>query len=122
MKIATKLVYVAGPYSAPTAWQREQNIRRAEEVALELWRRGIPAMCVHTIARYFFGAVPEQAAIEIDNAILDRCDAIMLVNGWERSAGTLAEIDRMAAAGKPVFNADAFGHVEYWAFAEKAAA
>lgn len=119
MKIATKVVYVAGPYSAPTAWQREENIRRAEAVALELWGRGIPALCVHTIARYFHGAVPEQAAIDIDNALLDRCDAIQLVEGWPASPGTRAEIDRARAAGKPVFLAGEIDNCVEWAHAEE---
>ena len=29
-----KLVYIAGPFRAPTPWQVEQNVRRAESLAL----------------------------------------------------------------------------------------
>ena len=40
MKAAMKVVYVAGPYRASTEYQVLQNIRKAEEVALHVWRAG----------------------------------------------------------------------------------
>jgi len=99
-----KTIYVAGPYSGATAWQREQNIQRAEAVTLRLWQSGVPAICVHSIARFFFGAVPEETAIEIDNELLRRCDAVQLVEGWSASRGTLAEIELAQSLGLRVFN------------------
>lgn len=99
-----KTIYVAGPYSGATAWQREQNIRNAEAVTLRLWQAGIPAICVHSIARFFFGAVPEETAIEIDNELLRRCDAVQLVAGWMASKGSLAEVALAESRGMPVFH------------------
>lgn len=98
-----KLIYIAGRYSAPNAWEREQNIRRAEEVCARLWRAGVSAVCVHTMARSFYGFVSEEKAIAIDNAILDRCDAIQLAAGWSNSTGTHSEIHRARLQNKPVF-------------------
>jgi hypothetical protein len=121
VKVSSKVVYVAGPYSAPTAWQREQNIRRAEALTLELWERGVPAICVHAIARNYFGAVSERLAVAIDDALLDRCDAVLLVEGWEHSTGTLAEIKRATAAFMPIFQPDQRHECVQWAFAAEAA-
>lgn len=98
-----RLIYVAGCYSADNAWEREANIRRAEEVCARLWKAGVAAVCVHTMARYFHGFVPEDKAIAIDNAILDRCDAILLAPGWIMSTGTQGEIARARGQRKPVF-------------------
>lgn len=39
---AVKVVYIAGPFRAATPWLVEANVRRAEEVALAVWRLGIP--------------------------------------------------------------------------------
>src|SRR5690606_16284852 len=46
-----KVVYVAGPYSAPDSWHREQNIRRAETVATEIMALfpDVAVICVHTM-------------------------------------------------------------------------
>jgi len=32
-----RVVYIAGPYRAPNAWEIEENIRRAERIALHIW-------------------------------------------------------------------------------------
>lgn len=87
------MIYIAGPYSADSAWQREKNIRAAEEACCALWKAGIAAICVHTMSRYFYGEVPEDIAVGIDNEILELCDGILLVGDWEKSKGTLGELD-----------------------------
>lgn len=101
--VAPRVVYVAGPYSAPNAWEREQNVRRAEEVAAKLWAAAVPAICVHTTARFMFGAVPEDVAIAADLVILERCHAVALAPGWMHSRGTLGEMRRAFALGFPIF-------------------
>ncbi len=74
-----KLVYIAGPFRAPTAWGIEQNIRAAETAGLELMRRahanGTPCAAVipHTMYRHFQGALPDDAWLKADLAILERC-------------------------------------------------
>ncbi len=110
-----KVVYVAGPYTAPNAWEREQNIRRAEEAALQLWRAGVPAICVHSVARYFYGAVSEANALAIDNEILDRCDAVLLAPGWSESAGTKLEIARAEQRGMTVWSLARIDELIDWA-------
>ena len=35
-----KVVYVAGPFRGDSHWDIEQNIRRAEELSLEIWKAG----------------------------------------------------------------------------------
>jgi hypothetical protein len=98
-----KVVYIAGPYTAPTSWKREQNIRAAESQSMKLWRAGVAAVCVHTNARYFYGEVPESTAIAIDDAILLRCDGLLLVPGWQESPGTLRELEIAKSRGIRVF-------------------
>lgn len=97
------VLYVAGPYTAPTAWEREQNIRRAEEVSAFLWSHGIAAICVHTMTRFFWDEMPEIVAMEIDLTILGRCDGIVLVRGWELSSGTQKEIEFAKEKGIQIY-------------------
>lgn len=110
-----KLVYIAGPYSAPNAWQRESNIRAAESQSIKLWRVGVPAVCVHTMARHFYGEVSEAYALAIDDAILLRCDAVLLCPGWATSAGTRREVEMARAMGMPVWMPDQVEDCIMWA-------
>lgn len=86
-----KIVYVAGPFRGPNSWEMENNIRRAEELALEVWRAGAVAVCPHANTRFFQGALPDDVWLEGDLEILNRCDAILMTSDWKRSEGATTE-------------------------------
>src|SRR3990167_5628921 len=98
-----KVVYIAGPFRAPNSWAMEQNIRRAETLALEVWRKGAAAICPHTNTRFYQGAAPDEVWLNGDLEILRRCDAVLMVEGWERSQGAGAEGEYARRLGIPVF-------------------
>lgn len=98
-----KVIYVIGPYSAPDSWAREQNIRRAESLALLVNSWGHAAICVHAESRFYFGAVPESHAIAADLEILGRCDGALVADGWDASRGSIGEIAYALAKSIPVF-------------------
>ena len=97
------IIYVAGPFRGENSWEMEQNIRRAETLALEVWRMGVAAICPHANTRFYQGAAPDNVWLEGDLEMVRRCDAVLLVEGWEKSTGTLGEIKEADAAGIPVF-------------------
>ena len=105
-----KVVYIAGPFRAPNSWEIEQNIRRAENLALEVWmltKNGeslASAICPHANTRFFQGYGPDEIWLRGDLEIVLRCDALLLVEGWERSEGTLKEIEFARDNNIPVFN------------------
>ena len=98
-----RIVYIAGPFRAPNLWEQEQNIRRAEGLALQVWRSGAAALCPHTNTRFFQGAAPDEVWLEGDLAMLELCDAVLLVAGWEDSSGARVEVARAEANNVPVF-------------------
>lgn len=61
-----RVAYVIGPYRAGTVRGIVENIRRAEEVALALWRLGFAVICPHKNTALFDGAAPDSvwAAME----------------------------------------------------------
>lgn len=97
------VVYVAGPFRGPNAWEIEQNIRRAEELALEVWRLGCAAITPHCNTRFFHGSAPDEVWLEGDLEILRRCDAMILTKNWALSSGTCAEIQEAEQHGMPIF-------------------
>jgi hypothetical protein len=98
-----RVVYIAGPYRAPNAWEIEQNIRRAEGLALEVWRAGAAAICPHANTRFFQGAAEDGLWLEGDLEILKRCDAILMTPNWTLSNGARAELACAMAHGIPAF-------------------
>lgn len=95
--------YVAGPYSAPSAWKIELNVRAAERASLYLCRLGAAVICPHTMSRYFFGTMPEESWRGIDEALVKKADALFMLEYWEDSKGALAEHALAIACGIPIF-------------------
>lgn len=98
-----KVVYILGPYRASTEWEVTQNIRRAEAAALAVWSMGMCALCPHKNTAYFGGAADDSIWIEGGVELVRRCDAVLCIDGWERSAGSQVEHRAAVAAGVPVY-------------------
>ena len=100
-----KLVYIAGPYRGPNAWAIEQNIRRAEDVAAQVWKAGLAALCPHANSRHMDGITTDENFLAGTLEMLRRCDAVLLVEGWQKSVGSRAEVSEAMRLGKPVMYA-----------------
>jgi len=98
-----KIVYVAGPFRGSNSWEIEQNIRRAEALALEVWRMGAACICPHTNTRFFQGAADDAVWLDGDLEILRRCDAVLMTPDWDKSRGARAEHDEAVKCHVPVF-------------------
>jgi hypothetical protein len=99
-----KVVYVAGPFRGANSWEIEENIRRAERLALQVWRLGAACICPHTNTRFYQGAAPDEVWLNGDLEMLRRCDAILMTPDWERSSGARAEHDFALKHNIPVFH------------------
>jgi len=97
-------VYVAGPYTAPTRWEEEQHVRRAEAVGYRVAQVGAYPVIPHTNARPLFSDLHDAAwwyAATI--AELRTCDAVIMVSGWRQSVGAVGEKHEAETLGIPVF-------------------
>lgn len=98
-----RLIAIAGPYRAKTEWETVEHIRRAEALALELWRMGVAVICPHKNTAFFGGAAPDDAWLEGAREMVLRSDALCCVDGWERSEGAREEVRVARDHGIPVF-------------------
>jgi hypothetical protein len=99
-----RIIYTAGPISGKTPWDEEQNIRKAEYIALDIWKTGKAAvLCPHTNTRFFQYAIPYETLMEGDFEIISRCDALLFIEGWEDSPGAVREERYALKLGIPVF-------------------
>lgn len=96
-------IYVAGPFTGPHAYAIHCNVERAEAVALEVWRVGGVGVCPHSLGRNFVGTLPESVWLAGGLSLLAKCDALVLVEGYERSSGTKAEVAYALDHNIPVF-------------------
>jgi hypothetical protein len=99
-----KVVYIIGPFRAPTAWEIEENVRRAERLALEVARLGAMPLCSHTNTRFFQGQCSDQFWIDGTLVLLRRSDAAITVDGWEKSSGSRGEVEDNIKQSRPVFH------------------
>ena len=107
-----KVVYIAGPYRGANAWIVEQNIQRAEALAFAVAELGCAVVCPHTNSRNFDGTLTDEYWLASTMEIMRRCDAVMLVEGWERSTGTQGEIAEALRLKIPVF--EHIVGLKYW--------
>ena len=108
-----KLVYVAGRYSASSDRTVAENVEAARAVA-------------RVVATYplLFPVVPHQLNAGLEDVgdyewwlagtleLMRRCDAVVMVPGWEGSRGACAEREEAHRLGLPVFDAESTGCAE----------
>jgi hypothetical protein len=107
-----KLVAIAGPYRAPCEFEVVQNIRRAEALAVRVWRAGAACICPHKNTAMFGGAASDSVWLNGALEMVRRSDAVLCVSGWEKSAGAKDEIELARRLGIPVF--ETFEELQQW--------
>jgi hypothetical protein len=95
------LVYIAGKYRGDVA----ANIQAAREVAVELWEKGYVPICPHLNTAHFeaYCKVEDEVYLAGDLEIINVCDAVLFLPGWEESAGARGEHDYAFLKAKPVY-------------------
>lgn len=98
-----RLVYIAGPYTAPDAYQIELNVREAERYAYQVWKMGGVPVAPHLMNRFFMGALPDEVVYKGTEALMLRCDAVLLLPKWPTSRGASQEKVVALEEGLPVY-------------------
>jgi nucleoside 2-deoxyribosyltransferase len=111
------VIYIAGPFRGKSAWDIEQNIRIAESLSLEVWSKGMAALCPHANTRFFQGSLPDQVWIDGDIELLSRCDAVLMTPWWGTSIGAKGERQWALEHDKPVFYS--IEDLEKWNYDER---
>src|SRR3989304_3909163 len=85
-----KVVYVSGPYRSPTLRGTVENIRKAEELAIQVWQAGAACICPHLNTALLDGSCPDNVWLAGDLAIIRKCDAMIMLDDWMFSRGAQA--------------------------------
>lgn len=99
-----RLVYVGGPFRSHSPWKVYQNVLAAERHAADvLQSSSLVPIVPHVLTRNLDPLQSDEYWLRATLAIMERCDALYIVPGWEDSIGTLGEIRRALELAKPVF-------------------
>ena len=100
------IIYVAGPYRGPDRETIAANIEAARRLALYACTLGWFPLVPHMNTAHMDADLPDLGDafwLRGTMELMERCDAVVLIEGWGRSEGTLAEIARADALRLPVF-------------------
>lgn len=100
-----KLIYPAGPIASRNLYSGFNNIFKLMRLYFELLNDGYAAVCTGgDILGFMAGLfVPNDKVMASDIAKLLKCDAMILLDGWEASPGCRAEVAAAHVAGIPVY-------------------
>jgi hypothetical protein len=99
-----KLVYVAGPYRAPSAWEIEQNIQRARKLGAEVAKAGAYPVIPHSNTSHFDGLASDELWLGGTLELMRRCDAVIFAPDWGTSRGSRMERDEASRLSLPFFD------------------
>lgn len=102
------LVYIAGAYSGATDAEIDRNVANAARIMREVFRLGFTPVCPHTMYDSMRGQFEENEFKRADMELLFNCDHVVLVPGWMKSAGTIAEIAFAKNSDIPVYSLSEF--------------
>lgn len=101
-----KVVYTAGPIRSKNGpWGVHLNVQQAREIAKELWDEGFAVVCPQTNTEHMDSAGHSNVEMFLrgDKEIITRCDAVIMLPGWEESDGARKEFAFAHDIGKPVY-------------------
>lgn len=97
----TGLFYVAHPYSGNI----DENMASVIEKTNELLDRGFKVLCPLTHSHWLDLAKKRDADFwyDLDIALMDKCDGLILCPGWQESRGCILEYGFFTGQKKPVY-------------------
>lgn len=87
-----RLIYIAGPFRAPTLFEITQNVAQAEYWGLQVAKLGHMPVIPHANTWKMYGAAPEELFLRGTELLLTKCDGSIFIPGWQFSSGSRSEL------------------------------
>jgi hypothetical protein len=99
-----KLIYIAGPYRAPTTWGIAQNIHRAREAGAIVAASGAYPVIPHSNTAHMDGVADDALWLAGTLELMRRCDGVVMAKGFMSSSGAVAEHNEAVARRMPIYS------------------
>lgn len=111
-----KLIYIAGPYTAPTRWEQELRVRDAEYAMVDIARAGAMPICPHTMCRFLDGVRDwnfwMEGCVDTLDAVHKSGGAVLMLPDWKSSRGAQLEHELATLWGMTIL--DSLDHARRW--------
>ncbi len=77
-----KVIFISGAYRNGSEWGVQENIRKAEDASIRLWKLGWAVICPHKNSANFGGACDDKVWLKGYEKLVKRADVIDLLKGW----------------------------------------
>jgi hypothetical protein len=101
-----KVIYIAGPFTGPTAWDIAENIRIAERFGLLVAKAGAMPLIPHANTAHFHGQKTPQFWLDGTMELLRRCDGAIFIPRWRQSSGAKGEFSEAGYLSIPSLKLD----------------
>lgn len=100
------IVFVAGPYSAPTEEEVKRNIKNAINIGRILFEKGYYPIVPHVLVREYYnpedkhGIFGYEPMMHYTQSIISKCDILLFI---DHSPGADRELKFAEDLGKPIY-------------------
>lgn len=101
-----KVIYIAGRFRGRDGWEVRCNIHAAESAARRVVALGAMPLTPHSIGGNMAGTASDAFWLRGTLELMKRCDAVLVLPGYEISEGTKGEIAEARLRSIPVFLPD----------------
>jgi len=99
------IIYIAGRYRADKELMVDRHVAVAEYFGILVMEKGHFPLIPHTNTGRFERMVdyPDRIYLEGTMDLLRRCDGILMIPGWRKSEGAVAELEKAKRDGHCIF-------------------
>jgi hypothetical protein len=110
--------YVSGKYNDDSQEQVEANVADAALCGAKLIKMGyaavVPHCNCHLPSQFCYPPVPDEEWLKVCLSLMERCDFVVLIPGWEDSPGAQVEVEHAHKCGIPVFGWNFIPDLHEW--------
>lgn len=114
--MSMKLIYLAGPYRAFGTRTVDDNIDTARHEAKYVAMIGVHyPVTPHLNTGHFDGKNTDEYFLRGTLELMRRCDAVLMLPGWEYSSGAVAEREEAIRLGLTIYESLTEYSARFWA-------
>lgn len=98
-----KLIFIAGPYRAPTNWQMSKNVQNAREYGALVAQAGSYPVIPIVNTAFMDGMIENDPWISGIMRLLQRSDGVLFIPGWQESEGAKIEYRECLDSDIPLY-------------------